>query len=446
MEIGGAFSHTPRLADLGEGRAEHGHSWQMLVQDNPRTRRDVYQRLSVPSALGPQRLDHRAAVDLQCWNAPSRSDAVPPAPTRVSGRVALAHDYLNQFGGAERVALELAEMHPSAVLSTSLYRPDSTLPGFRRHAVRTSFLDGLPVDRGFRALLPLYPAAMRELGPIQADVLISSSSGWAHGVRVAPGTFHAVYCHTPARWLYGQHYLGAGSRRQTLAGPALRSLREWDQRAAARADLYIANSENTRARIRRVYGRDAAVVPPPVDVERFTPRPRGERLLVVSRLLPYKRVDVIVDAATSSGIPLDVVGEGPMLDALRATAGPRVRFHGRVSDAVVTDLMEGCRALCVPGAEDFGITPVEAQAAGKPVVAYGVGGVRETVIDGRTGAFFAHQTPREFLAALERADALETSPALLAAHAAQFSRDAFRQRIAQTIASARTRFAGRLAA
>lgn len=349
----------------------------------------------------------------------------------------LAHDYLNQRGGAERVALELAEMHPSAELRTSLYRPESTFPAFGRHEIRTSALDRLPVDRGFRALLPLYPAAMRQLGPVDADVLISSSSGWAHGIRTTPETFHAVYCHNPARWLYGADYMGEGSRRQSVAGPAIGVLRRWDQAAAARADQYIANSENTRARIRRVYGRESIVVPPPVDIDRFVPRPRGERLLVVSRLLPYKRVDLVVNAATERGIPLDVVGEGPMLETLQAVAGPSVTFHGRATDSVVTELMEGCRALCLPGEEDFGIAPVEAQAAGKPVIAYRAGGALETVAEGYSGTFFAHQTTRAFLEALDRCDALDTTPHDIALHAQQFSRQAFRGRLAWAIAHGR---------
>ncbi len=351
--------------------------------------------------------------------------------------MALAHDYLNQRGGAERVALELAEMHPSSVLSTSLYRPESTFPAFGRHQVRTSFLDRIPVDRGFRGLLPLYPAAMRDLGPIDADVLIASSSGWAHGIRPTSDTFHVVYCHNPARWLYGESYMGVGSKRQVLATPALRMLRRWDRNAAARADLYIANSANTSARIRRIYSRDSVVVPPPVDLERFTPRPRGERLLVVSRLLPYKRVDLVVRVATEAGLPLDVVGEGPMLEVLRDVAGPTVAFHGKVGDSVVTELMETCRAFCLPGEEDFGITPVEAQAAGKPVIAYQAGGALETVVDGHTGTFFSTHTTSAFLDALQRCDAIDTAPQDVAIHAQQFSRSAFRRRIASAIAEAR---------
>lgn len=400
----------PRSPDFSDNDAPNSGARKREAERRRRSR--------PPGAPGLQQLD------------PGEDEAVP-------GRIALAHDYLNQRGGAERVALELAEMHPSAVLATSLYRPDSTFPAFGRHRIRTSFLDRLPVDRGFRALLPLYPAAMRDLGPVEADVLISSSSGWAHGIRSTPGTFHAVYCHNPARWLYGASYMGNGSKRQALAAPAVRTLRRWDQNAAARADLYIANSANTSARIRRIYGRDSVVVPPPVDLERFTPRPRGERLLVVSRLLPYKRVDLVVRAATEAGLPLDVIGEGPMLGPLRDLAGPTVEFHGKAGDSVVTELMETCRAFCLPGEEDFGITPVEAQAAGKPVIAYQAGGALETVVDGYTGTFFPTHTMSAFLDALRRCDEIDTGPADIARHAEQFSRRAFRVRLAHAVAVAR---------
>lgn len=436
MVFGDRVGETEAVADPGTGDA----AVAMWAADAPTVQRAAVTTPELPHTTGssaspPGGRERRRTP--RPLGAAGLAEIPPGADEAVPGDVALAHDYLNQRGGAERVALELAEMHPGAVLSTSLFRPESTFPAFGRHAIRTSFLDRLPVDRGFRALLPLFPAAMRDLGPVEAEVLISSSSGWSHGIRTTPDTFHAVYCHNPARWLYGADYMGAGSRRQALAGPALGALRRWDQRAAARADLYIANSESTRSRIRRVYGRDAVVVPPPVDLERFTPKPRGERLLVVSRLLPYKRVDVIVHAATQAGLPLDVVGEGPMLETLRAAAGPTVEFHGKVGDSVVTELMQNCRALCLPGEEDFGITPVEAQAAGKPVVAYGAGGALETVAEGFTGAFFKTQTPTAFLGALEQADALETTPDHIALHAQQFSRRAFRSRMAWAIAVAR---------
>jgi glycosyltransferase involved in cell wall biosynthesis len=266
----------------------------------------------------------------------------------------------------------MSEIWPQATIYTSLYRPESTFPEFAELDIRTSPLQRLPVDRGFRNLFPLYPLAFRSLGTLPEDLVISSSSGWAHAVRTRPDALHIVYCYTPARWLYGGDHLGP-SKRQTALKPFLPALQAWDRKAARAPDLYIAISKSVRERIKRIYGRDAPIVYPPVDVDRFTPTPRGERLLVVSRLLPYKRVDVVVQAATKAGIGLDVVGQGPAMPALRRMAGPSVTFHGRLDDEAVKQLMQDARAVCVPGAEDFGIVPVEAQAAGKPVIAFSAG-------------------------------------------------------------------------
>lgn len=348
------------------------------------------------------------------------------------GSVAIVHDYLNQTGGAERVVLEMANLWNTAPIYTSLYRAASTFPQFAGRDVRASWLNRLPVDRGFRNLFVLYPSAFRSFGVLDHDVVVSSSSGWAHSVRTSERTFHAVYCYTPARWLYGNEHLGASWRRRAL-GPAVGPLRRWDRTAARRADVYIAISNEVRERIALRYGLRAPVVHPPVDVERFTPRERGERLLVVSRLLPYKRIGAIVDCATRAGIGLDVVGTGPALDELRRRAGPTVAFHGRLPDAEVTRLMEGCRALCFPGHEDFGIGPVEANAAGKPVVALARGGVLETIQEGRTGAFFRRHEPADILDAIRRCDSIDTPPATIAAAARRFSREEFRRRLVAVI-------------
>ena len=346
---------------------------------------------------------------------------VEPAPL---GSVAIVHDYLNQPGGAERVVLAMSGMWPDAPIYTSLYRRESTFPEFGDTDVRTSALDRLPIDRSFRNLFPLYPAAFRSFGTLDHDVVISSSSGWAHSVRTAPGTLHAVYCHAPARWLYGGEYLRA-ARRQRALGPAIGAFRAWDRGAARRANVYIANSHEVRRRIRLHYGLEAPVVYPPVEVERFRPRRRGERLLVVSRLLPYKRIDAIVEVASRAGIGLDVVGTGPALEDLRLRAGRTVEFHGRIPDAEVTALMESCRALCLPGKEDFGISAVEANAAGKPVIALAAGGALETLEDGVTGSFFSHHDPDEVLAAIRRCDLIGTNPETIAASARRFSLRAF---------------------
>jgi glycosyltransferase involved in cell wall biosynthesis len=355
---------------------------------------------------------------------------------RVDISVAIVHDYLNQCGGAERVALELARTWPESPIYTSLYRPSSTFREFSEIDVRASVLDRAPVDRGFRALAPLYPLAFRSLGELPEDVVISSSSGWAHAVRPRADALHIVYCHTPARWLYrGDEHLGRA------IGPALMTpltlpLRRWDRAAARRAGIYVANCEHVRRRIMSVYGRDAVVIYPPVDVTRFTPRPRGNRLLVVSRLLPYKRVDLIVRAATRAGLGLDVVGTGPCMRELREIAGPTVAFHGKVEDRALRELFENCRALCVAATEDFGIAPIEANAAGKPVVAYAEGGVLETQEDGVSAAFFDELTETALLAAIGRADELDTSPADLAAVAGRFSSAVFHEQMRTLVSEA----------
>jgi glycosyltransferase involved in cell wall biosynthesis len=364
---------------------------------------------------------------------PETADALAPIAhaNNVSGpaslgEVAIVHDYLNQRGGAEKVVLELADMWPEAPIYTSLYRPASTFPEFRGRVVRTTPLDRLPVDRGFRNLFPLYPAAFHALGEIEADVVIASSSGWAHMARVAAGALHVVYCYTPARWLYRNDYFNA-SFRETLVRPVASGLRRLDRRAAARADLYIAISREVQRRIRSVYGIESQVVYPPVDTDRYSPRPRGEKLLVVSRLLPYKRVDLVIRAAARLGLGLDVVGDGPTLAELRRIAGPAVTFHRIVSQETLVELLEGCRAVCVAAEEDFGIVAVEAQAAGKPVVAYGRGGALETVEDGVTGVLFREQSEDSLAAAIEASERLDTPPEEIAGRARRFGQAAFRR-------------------
>lgn len=330
--------------------------------------------------------------------------------------------------------LALARMWPDAPIYTSLYRADSTFPAFGAADVRSSPLDVLPVDRAFRNLFPLYPLAFRTFGAFDQDLVISSSSGWAHMVRTAPHSFHAVYCHAPARWLYEPDHL-ADARMRSLR-PFSGLLRTWDRLAARRAQLYIANSAEVKQRIRRYYGIDAPVVHPPVGVERFRATPRGERLLVVSRLLPYKRVDAIVDAASRAGLRLDVVGNGPALEDLRRRAGDTVTFHGRLPDKAVVEMIEGCRALCLPGKEDFGITPVEANAAGKPVIAFAAGGALETLEEGFTGAFFSRHDHADVLDAIHRADAIEASPEQISAAARRFSTQAFELRLRDVLTQA----------
>lgn len=342
------------------------------------------------------------------------------------GSVAIVHDYLNQRGGAERVALEMARMWPHAALFTSIYRPESVFPEFRELGVRTTFVDRAPVDRGFRVLAPLLPLAFRSLGALEHDVVISSSSGWAHGVHTGERTTHVVYCYAPARWLYSADRYFEGRARRAFLAPLTGVLRNWDRRAARRATRYIAIAHNVQERIREAYGIESDVVYPPVDVDRFTPTARGERLLCVSRLLPYKRIDLMVAAATRLGIGLDIVGDGPLRRDLMAIAGPSVTFHGSVSDEVLSRLVHGCNAVCMPGREDFGLVPLEGNAAGKPALAFAGGGALETIEDGVNGVLFPKPTVESVTDALLRLDDLRTSPEALMGRARRFSPERFR--------------------
>jgi glycosyltransferase involved in cell wall biosynthesis len=313
--------------------------------------------------------------------------------------VALVHDYLTQSGGAERVVLTLTRAFPAAPLHTSLYEPESTFPDFGAVDVRPLPLNALrPLRTHHRLALPLLAPAFSRLR-IRAGVVVCSSSGWAHGTRVEGRKI--VYCHTPARWLYQEErYLRGRPRVVRVAARALRApLVHWDRRAAASADLYLANSSVVAERIADIYGRDAEVLPPPPAVT-----PSGEDLpvdgltpgfvLCVSRLLPYKNVDAVVQAfARLPKEQLVVAGGGPDESALKTIAGPNVSFTGRVDDPKLRWLYANCAGLVAASHEDFGLTPLEAGTFGKPVATLRWGGFLDTVVEGTNGIYFAAPTP-----------------------------------------------------
>jgi glycosyltransferase involved in cell wall biosynthesis len=352
-------------------------------------------------------------------------------------KIVILHDYLTQPGGAERVVATLLDRWPDAELRTLVYDEDGTFPEFAEHDPVTSPLQPVAARASHRALLPMLPLATRSLavGADEADVVISSSSGWAHGVPVAPGIPHICYCHNPARWIYdADGYIGSRAVRNLLR-PLLALLRRWDQAAARRPTRYVANSENVRGRIARAYGRSADVIPPPVNTERLSPSPLPDDgyVLVLSRLLPYKRVDLALEAAKRVGIRAVVAGDGPDRSRLEQIAGPETEFLGRVDDDAIPELYAGAAAFFLGGEEDFGITPLEANAAGRPVVAYGGGGALETVRDGETGVLFSDQTPEHASDDLERALRTPWSPARLAAHADGYGADRFVERMARVV-------------
>ena len=349
-------------------------------------------------------------------------------------RLALVHDYLNQYGGAERVLEQLHALWPTAPIFTSMYAPQLMPPQYRRMDIRTSFMQRLPgVHRHHQPYLLAYPLAFESFRLHGYDIVLSNSSAWAKGVVTPPETLHICYCLTPMRWAWNyQEYV----EREQIGGPlrrvlplAMHYLRLWDVASAQRVDRFIAISRAVAARIRKYYGREATVIYPPVAVERFTPRTAPDDFyLVVSRLIPYKRVDLAVDAFTRLGPPwrLKVVGDGRDRRALQARAGPNVEFLGRLPDHEVRELMARCRAFIFPGLEDFGIAPVEAQAAGRPVVAFAGGGALDTVRDEVTGVLFREQSVPALIEALRRCADLTWDPQAIRAHAEQFSATRFR--------------------
>jgi glycosyltransferase involved in cell wall biosynthesis len=342
-------------------------------------------------------------------------------------RITIVHDYLIQRGGAERVVDAMLEIYPGAQLATSVIS-DEYIQHHCNRDVRTTYLQHVPgATAAFRAMLPLYPSAFRRMQLPESDLVLVSSSGFAHHVVPPEGTPMLVYCHTPPRFLWrSADYFGDRRSLKTMADPLLGHLRRLDLEAASKPDQYMSNSRTTEERIGRIYDREAPVVYPPVNVDRFRhDRQRGDFLLVVSRLLGYKRIDLAVSAATRLGRRLVVIGDGPAAARLREDAGPTVEFMGEQGDGVVTEMMETCAAFIFPGEEDFGISPVEAMAAGAPVVAFNRAGATETVVDGETGALFAEQTVDEVAAAIERVLAGEWPVARLRSRAEEFRPERF---------------------
>lgn len=370
-------------------------------------------------------------------------------------KVALVHDYLTQRGGAERVVLSLHRLFPDAPIYTSVFDADGTFSEFAGLDVRPTFLQHVPHqgDR-VRWLLPLYPAAFESLRLRGYDLVISSSSGWAHGVHVVGGA-HLCYCYNPARWLYQtDRYLAEGSPVPPLLGIGLRpvfaALRRWDRAAARRPDRYVAISRVVAERISETYGRAADVVFPPVHVGRFAGldpdgaevrRWASERpyFLVLARLLPYKRIDLAVRAAVELGARLVIVGEGPAETELRGlidrVGAGRVALRSAVSDRELAALLAGCAALVQPGEEDFGLVPLEANAAGRPAVAFAASGALETVRDGETGVLFAEQSVPSLVEALRVAQQQPWDRAVIEAHARSFGEERFHAELAALVSS-----------
>ncbi|HEX5223500.1 MAG TPA: glycosyltransferase [Solirubrobacteraceae bacterium] len=362
------------------------------------------------------------------------SDA-PSSPERV----AIAHDYLLVMRGAERTFAAIAQLYERAPIYTLLYDEAGTAGRFAGRSITTSPLQRLGVGQnGFRRLLPLYPFAVRRLAPEPCDAVVSSSSAFAHGLTVPAGAVHVCYCHAPFRYAWYEQERALAETPAPLRAPLraqLAWMRRWDRAASERVDHYVANSQLTRERIRRFYGRDAPIVHPPVETERFAPGTPGDSLLVVSELVHHKRVHVALEAARRAHAAIRIVGRGPEHDALRA-AYPEAEFLGRADDSEIASLYAQARAVIVPSREEFGITAVEAQAAGRPVIAAAEGGALETVIDGETGTHVPLDDVDAFARAIAEIDELHFDPARAVANAARFSVASFRGRLAEQVAAA----------
>ncbi len=355
------------------------------------------------------------------------------------GRSAVVHDFFVAEGGGEAVAVELARLLPSASVHTSFFdagRYGSRIDPARVHPWPLQRVLG--PTRRFRSLLPLYPAWFSVLDLRGADLVVGSSVAFTNAVRTRPDALHVSYVHTPMRYAWELDAYLAGSGASAIARAGARSirpaLRRWDRWAASRPDVLVANSATVRERIRRLWGRDAEVIHPPVDVAGIALSARDDGfLLVAARLLAYRRIDVAVAAAGALGRDLVVVGDGPEAARLRAAAGPTVRFLGTVDRPTLVDLFGRCHAYLVPGIEDFGIAPVEAMAAGRPVVAFRRGGATETIVDGVTGVFFDEATPDALAEAIARVDALALDRAAVRAHAERFATPVFRARMRELL-------------
>ena len=360
----------------------------------------------------------------------------PSGHAGAHARIALAHDYLLVMRGAERTFAAIADFYGRAPIFTLLYDEQETGGRFAGRAITTSPLQRLGARQSnFRRLLPLYPWAVERLRLPAADVVLSSSSAFAHGVRVPPGAVHVCYCYTPFRyaWYEQQRALAeAPAPLRPLVRRQLERIRRWDLSTSRRVDVFIAISEFSRERIRRYYGRDACVIHPPVETQRFAPGAPGDSLLVVSEIVRHKRLHVALEAARRARAPVRVVGSGPDLPELRE-AYPEAEFLGRAGDEELAELYAGARAVVVPSMEEFGIVAVEAQAAGRPVIAAAAGGALETVLDGRTGRLVGLDDVESFAQAIKTIDELDFDPALAVQNAERFSVAAFQRRLAERV-------------
>ncbi|MBP6965789.1 MAG: glycosyltransferase [Armatimonadetes bacterium] len=349
-------------------------------------------------------------------------------------KVAIVNDWIANMGGAERVLLAVHDIFPDAPVYCTLVKEGNLSPEMRELDIRTSFLQKIPFSgKLYQRCLPLAPLALEQFDLTEYEVVLSMNFSCAKGVITRPDTTHICFCHTPMRYAWDMFHeyrdkekLSSLSR--VLMAPMMNYLRVWDYASAARVDYFVANSSAVARRIHKYYRRDCTIIPPPVQADFFTPNgvTRFEYYLYVSRLVRYKRADLAVEAFNQLGLPLVVVGDGPERKRLEAAAAPNIRFAGRVSEEALREMYRGCKALIFPQEEDFGIVPLEAQACGRPVIAYGVGGALDTVVPGATGVFFTEQSAESLVSAVRRFRDCDFDSSRIRGHACAFDTEAFK--------------------
>ncbi len=351
-------------------------------------------------------------------------------------KVALVHDWLTGMRGGEKCLEVLCELFPDAPIYTLLHNKGTMSPLIESKKIVTSFIQYLPEkEKRYRQYLPLFPFAISRFDFSEYDVVISVSHAVAKSIRVNNDTIHICYCLTPMRYIWDMYddYFGKG-KANFVTRAAMKiivpMLRRYDVATSSRVNYFIAISDFVKQRIQKNYGRDAEIIFPPVDVDRFAASEQSDDFyLIVSALVPYKRVDLAVDVFNTNGKKLIIAGTGPESEKLKAMAKPNIEFLGWRSDEELAQLYSRCTALIFPGEEDFGIVPLEAQASGKPVVAFGKGGALETIIDGKTGVFFSQQTVSDLQSAIEKMQSIQFNSAEIRNHASNFSRPIFKKKM-----------------